>query len=97
MTEHTGIEDSHEKNSGEGKSAEIVVNGELRYVLDRTINYEQVVELAFPGMIANPDSTFTVLYRKTDGRKSEGSLVAGTSVKAHKQGSSFSVTHSIRS
>lgn len=89
---------SDKANSGEkDKGADVAINGELRQVTDRTVTYEQIVELAFPSLTADPNSTFTVLYRKTDNNRSEGSLVPGASVKVHRQGSSFSVTHSIRS
>lgn len=84
-------------NEDKDKGADIAINGELRHVTDRTVTYEQVVKLAFPSLTADPNSTFTVLYRKTDNERAEGSLVPGTSVKVHKEGSSFSVTHSIRS
>jgi hypothetical protein len=77
--------------------AVIVVNGEPKDVADRDVSYEGVVELAFPGLASDPNNTFTVLYRKADHSRTEGSLVAGGSVKVHKQGTSFSVTRSIRS
>ena len=84
-------------NEDKDKGADIAVNGELRHVPDRTVTYEQVVELAFPNLTADDNNTFTVLYRKVDHSRAEGSLVAGAEVKVHKEGSSFSVTHSIRS
>lgn len=81
----------------EKDDAVIVMNGEQKDVEDRDVSYEEVVELAFPGMGADPNNTFTVLYRKADHARAEGSLVAGGSVKVHKEGTSFSVTRSIRS
>lgn len=84
-------------NDPEKDDAVIVVNGDPRNVEDRDVSYEEVVELAFPGQTADPNNTFTVLYRKAEHAHAEGSLVAGGSVKVHKQGTSFSVTRSIRS
>lgn len=81
----------------EKDDAVIVVNGDPKEVDDRDVSYEQAIELAFPGQAADPNNTFTVLYRKADHSHAEGSLVAGGSVKVHKQGTSFSVTRSIRS
>lgn len=84
-------------NEDKDKGADVAINGELRHVTDRIVTYEQVVSWAFPSLTTDPNSTFTVLYRKADNGRTEGSLVPGASVKMHKQGSSFSVTHSIRS
>jgi len=84
-------------NEDKDKGADVAINGELRHVTDRTVTYKQVVSWAFPSLTTDPNSTFTVLYRKVDHSRAEGSLVQGAEVKVHKQGSSFSVTHSIRS
>ena len=75
----------------------IIVNGEQKEIEHRDVTYEEAVEFAFPGAGADPNNTFTVLYRKAENARAEGSLVAGTSVKVHKDGTSFSVTRSIRS
>ncbi len=85
-------EKNHDKDG-----ADVVINGEAKQVPSRTVTYAEVVELAFPGFGQDANSTFVVLYRKSDGARAEGSMVAGDSVKVHKQGSSFNVTRSIRS
>jgi Multiubiquitin len=85
----------HEKGKDDG--AEIVVNGELKAVPSRDVSFDQVTQLAYPGVPSTADTTFTVLYHKTDQSRSEGSMVEGDTVKVHKQGTSFNVTRSIRS
>jgi hypothetical protein len=77
--------------------AVIIVNGEEKQVPRREVSYGQVTELAFPGESTNENFEFTVLYRKTDQSRHEGSMVDGDVVKVHKQGSTFNVTRSIRS
>ena len=85
--------DATDKDDG----AVIIVNGEEKSVLNRDVSYGQVVELAFPGDANNENFEFTVLYRKTDQSRHDGSMVDGDVVKVHKQGSTFNVTRSIRS
>jgi hypothetical protein len=77
------------------KDAEIVINGDPHDVASREVSFEQVSQLAYPG--SPPETKFTVLFYKAEQAKNEGSMVPGDVVKVHKQGSSFSVTRSIRS
>ncbi|MCW2752113.1 MAG: hypothetical protein JWR83_3223 [Aeromicrobium sp.] len=75
--------------------ADIVVNGDAYQVPSRDVSFEQVTALAYPS--SAPDTKFTVLFYKAEQSKHEGAMLAGEVVKVHKQGSSFSVTRSIRS
>lgn len=78
------------------EGADIIVNGEVKTVPSREVSFDQVTELAYPG--SDPaNTTFTVLFYKSAGKKPEGSMIEGDSVKVHKEGSSFNVTRAIRS
>jgi len=77
-----------------GNDAVIIVNGEEKTVASRTVTFEQVTQLAYPG--SDEATTFTVLFYKAEDKK-EGSMVEGDAVKVHKEGSSFNVTRSVRS
>lgn len=76
------------------KGAVIIVNGDKKEVDSRTVTFEQVTQLAYPG--SDENTTFTVLYYKAEDKK-EGSMIEGDSVKVKKEGSSFNVTRSVRS
>jgi hypothetical protein len=78
------------------QEAQIVVNGELKTVPSREVTFDEVTELAYPGSDRNV-TTFTVLFYKAEQSHHEGPMVEGDVVKVHKEGSSFSVTRSIRS
>lgn len=55
------------------------------------ISYAQVVTLEFPDFPQHPERTYSVTYRKGEGKKQEGILVPGASVKV-KDGMEFNVT-----
>lgn len=74
---------------------EIIVNGRPRLVLGSTVTFEQVVQLAFPDS-HNPNSVFSVTYRKAAANPSEGELGAGGVVKI-KKGTIFNVTQTDKS
>lgn len=91
------VDKSDKPNKDDKDDALIVVNGEEMQIDSRQVSYEQVVELAFPGLGADPNNIFSVLFRKVDQSNAQGSVVAGGTVKVHAKGSSFNVTRSIRS
>lgn len=69
---------------------EIIVNGRPRVVPGPQVTFEQIVQLAFPDS-HNPNSVFSVTYRKAVSMPSEGELSAGGIVKI-KKGTIFNVT-----
>jgi hypothetical protein len=74
---------------------EIIVNGRPRVVLGPTVTFEQIVQLAFPDL-HNPNSVFSVTYRKAAAKPSEGELGTGGVVKI-KKGTIFNVTQTDKS
>lgn len=73
------------------KDYTVVVNAQEKQVTSKELTFEQVVDLAFPGGPRGGNWVFTVTYRKGDGKKAEGTLTAGESVKI-KNGTVFNVT-----
>jgi hypothetical protein len=69
---------------------EIIVNARPKVVSGSNVTFEQIVEIAFPGS-HNPNSVFTITYRKAASLPPEGSLSIGQSVKI-KTGTIFNVT-----
>jgi hypothetical protein len=57
----------------------IIVNGREKTVTGKTISYEQVVRLAFDS--SDPDTIYTVTFKKGPPSKPQGSMVAGDVVK----------------
>ena len=76
---------------------EIVVNTKTHVVPDESVGYEQVVEFAYPGGLADPTFIFAVDYEKAKEPPHDGSLVAGHPVEVKKHGTEFSVIRSVRS
>jgi len=72
------------------KSVTIVVNGRSKVVLKEELTFEEVVALA-EGLPSGPNVIYTVVYRKGEDKKPQGTLVAGESVKV-KNGMIFNVT-----
>lgn len=71
----------------------IVVNGRPKKWHESVITFEQVAELAFPNAPPNPNTIYTVTYKKGH---DQGSLVAGQSL-ALKPGTIFNVTQTDKS
>lgn len=71
-------------------SVTIVVNGRSKVVLTEELTFEEVVALA-EGLPSGPNVIYTVVYRKGEDKKPQGTLVAGESVKV-KNGMVFNVT-----
>lgn len=74
---------------------EIIVNARPRVVTGSEVTYEQIVQLAFPGS-HNPNSVFSVTYRKAASTPPNGELGAGGVVKI-KKGTIFNVTQTDKS
>lgn len=73
------------------KTFEIIVNGRPKEVTEKEMSFEEVVTLAFSNQPFGPNTLFTITYRRGEGNKPEGSLVAGQTVKV-KEGMIFNVT-----
>lgn len=81
-----------EKERGDDKDVEVIVNGQQMTVPDKTVTFEQITALAFPEHVGNADIVYTVSYSKSDhDHKPAGVLAEGESVKA-KRGTIFDVT-----
>jgi hypothetical protein len=55
----------------------IVVNGRNKSWNDKTISFQQVIELAFGKYEDNAMTAYTVIYKNGEGKKPEGSMVSG--------------------
>ena len=69
----------------------IIVNAREKVWTEREISFDQVVKLAFPTPPPGANIVYTVTYRRGQGRKPEGTLTEGESVKV-KDGMIFNVT-----
>lgn len=90
--------DEKNKNDapGQNKEFKIIVNAREKIFKGREISFEQVVELAFPKAVPNPNIVYTVTYKRGEGNKPEGSMDRGDTVKV-KEGMQFSVTQTDKS
>jgi len=88
-------EQQDEQKPNNDKTVSIIVNGREREFAGNEISFEQVVALANLGS-EGVNIVFTVTYKRGEGHKPEGSLVAGESVKV-KQGMIFNVTRTDKS
>jgi hypothetical protein len=75
----------------------VVVNGQPKAVKSLVVSYDQVVELAFPGSSADPNTTYIVTYRHADQAKRDGTLVEGEMVHLKTEGTIFDVTRTTKS
>jgi Multiubiquitin len=69
---------------------EIIVNARPKLVSGPNVTFEQIVELAYPG-VHNPNTVFSITYRKAASAPAEGLLGTG-SVITIKKGTIFNVT-----
>jgi hypothetical protein len=80
------------------ESYNLIVNLETKTVTDRTVTFDEIVQLAFPDKVGDPNITFKVTYRKAEGSHHEGVMVEGDKVEIKKDGStSFTVVHATKS
>jgi hypothetical protein len=75
---------------------EIIVNSRPRTVNARTVTFEQIVQLAFPGQ-HEPNVVFSMTYRHAASAPHAGELGAGGSVDVKKKGTVFNVTRTVQS
>ncbi|WP_192247482.1 multiubiquitin domain-containing protein [Mesorhizobium caraganae] len=75
---------------------EIIVNSRPRTVNARTVTFEQIVQLAFPGQ-HEPNVVFSMTYRHAASIPHAGELGAGGSVDVQKKGTVFNVTRTVQS
>lgn len=73
----------------------IIVNTRERMVSDHKQTYSQIVQLAYPGN-ADPNTIYTITYRKGENKKPEGIMIEGDSVVV-KNGMVFNVTATTKS
>ncbi|MGH3626047.1 MAG: multiubiquitin domain-containing protein [Sciscionella sp.] len=73
------------------KQREVIVNGRKRVVTTDELTFDEVVALAYDPVPSGPNWVFTITYRRGGGRKPEGTLRPGESVKV-KEGMIFNVT-----
>ena len=73
------------------KGFSIIVNGREKTVEDEELTFGAVVALAFNDPPTGEFICFTITYRRAGGRKPEGTLTEGESVKV-KNGTIFNVT-----
>ena len=78
------------------KTFEIIVNSRPRTVNARTVTFEQIVQLAFPGQ-REPNVVFSMSYRHAASTPHAGELGAGGSVDVKKKGTVFNVTRTVQS
>ena len=75
---------------------EIIVNSRPRTVNVRTVTFEQIVQLAFPGQ-HEPNVVFSMTYRHAASTPHAGELGAGGTVNVKKKGTVFNVTRTVQS
>lgn len=73
------------------KTLTVIVNARPKAVAAKTLTFADVVALAFDDPPTGENVMFTVTYRRGEGNKPEGSLVAGETVKV-KEGMIFNAT-----
>ena len=81
---------------GHEKEYTIILNGREMVVTQHELSYEELVQLAFGNPPAGDTTVYTVSYRRGEGNRPEGSLVAGQSLKV-KNGMLIDVTPTDRS
>lgn len=82
-------------SNSDKKETTIIVNTREHVWGEHKISYEQVVVLAFGSIDSNPDTIYTVTFKKGPENK-EGSLVAGKDTPV-KDGMIFNVSRTNRS
>jgi hypothetical protein len=88
---------SSSEEQGHAKEFTIYVNSRPKMVpAKESLSFDEIVALAFPNPEKNPNIVYTVTYRKGEGKKPEGTLVEGESVKV-KDGMIFDVTRTDKS
>lgn len=89
--EHDHSYDDKEHSAHQDKGFSIIINGREKTVEKEELTFDEVVALAFDDPPTGEFICFTITYRRAGGRKPEGTLVEGKSVKV-KDGTIFNVT-----
>lgn len=85
------VDEKEGKGQGHEKALMIVVNArEFNFTGDE-ISFDQVIELAFGSVSADPNIAYTVTYKRGHGNKPEGSMIKGDRIKV-KEGMIFNAT-----
>jgi hypothetical protein len=87
----SNTQENTKEEPGTKKDVTIIVNGQQRTVHKEDLSYAEVVALAFDNPPTGPNIIITITYRRGQGEKPEGTLVAGGTVKV-KEGMVFNVT-----
>jgi hypothetical protein len=86
-----------DKDKDHSKEITIVVNGRNKQWSEKTISFQQVIELSPYGKYEeNGMTAYTVIYKNGEGKKPEGSMVAGETIHV-KDKMIFNVTATNRS
>ena len=83
----SGLEKIYSKQS----ELEIIINGKTKKVSSSELSFSELVELAFPNQATNPNTAYTITYKRGCDCSPEGSLVKGQNV-CIKDGGVFNVT-----
>lgn len=78
------------------KTVKIVVNGKEKQVEKDEISFTELVTLAFGPAPGNENTIYTITYKRGQGKKPEGTLVSGETVKV-KEGMIFNVVRTDKS
>jgi hypothetical protein len=88
---------SDHKADHPGQSYMIIVNSREETVPDELVTFEQVVQLAFPNGLNEPNVKFSMTYRHAASEPHAGELSAGGSVEVKHHGTVFNVTRTVQS
>ena len=89
--EHDHGRDGKDYSPHQDKGFSIIINGQEKTVEEEELTFDKVVALAFDNPPTGKFICFTITYRRAGGRKPEGTLAEGESVKV-KDGTIFNVT-----
>jgi len=78
------------------RETEVIVNSRPREVPGHIVTFEQIVHLAFPGVVSNENTVYSMTYRHAASHPHAGELGPGGKVEV-KKGTVFNVTRTIRS
>lgn len=76
---------------------EVIINGTKYPVHDANVTFEEIVELAYPGGLADENNIFRVEFENAQSQPHDGSLVKGGHTQVRRSGTEFSVFRSVRS
>jgi hypothetical protein len=88
---------SDQKTPHPGQSYIIIVNSREDPAADELVTFEQVVQLAFPNGLNEPNVKFSMTYRHAASEPHAGELSSGGSVRVKHHGTIFNVTRTVQS